>query len=157
MQVILKTIFFQRLIKLFSICLVCFLFASCDSSDSFNQTMVAYKMKQICAGQKKFFEINKRYGTLAELYAENLVTDDKRNHRRILENDFYGYVFEFNTNKNSYSVISKPLDYKNEGSASAPLFYIDEKSKNVKVLYSINIGSNLPDYKGNYDGEFSCE
>ena len=148
------------IIFLFS-CVACLLVVSCETERTDFSSHAAYKMSEICVGQKKFFKAKGRYGTLSDLYTEGLVTDDLRNHHKILDKEFYGYVFEIKTAENGYVAKANPIGYGTKDSTSRTSFYADEKSKVIHARYDgIQAGRDSPEYQSTVSGgtmHFSCE
>ena len=111
-------------------------------------------MTKICSGQKIFLKSKNRYGTLSELRSEGLVVGDKRNYDDIEDNEVHGYVFDVRLTENGYFASAIPKT----NLSNTPTFYVDDKSKMVKVGYDGKIAdSKSPDYQGQNNEQFSCQ
>jgi hypothetical protein len=152
----------RKIVGFIYILFFCCWIVSCGSDNLANPDLGAYKMTQICVGEKKFFKMKGRYGTLEELHSEDLVTDDKRNFHYILKDkDFWGFVFDVKITPTGYSAKAVPVGYGTMESKGSASFYVDEKSNYVKAAFStfngIEAGPNSPDYQAGYKGQYSCE
>ena len=125
----------RKIIQLLCIGVIFLFFIACSKKGEAYPQIAAYVMRDICQGQKMFFNKYGRYGLLIELYNEGLVHDDTRNHRSILSNDYYGYIFEIKVVVNGYVAKATPIGFGTNQSIGKTTLYLDETIKNIKARH----------------------
>jgi hypothetical protein len=90
--------------KIFHIIFMSLFLISCTRINSMKATEALEKFR---AAQKQYYSANKQYGTLPQLM------DAKLFDRPIDKDDYYGYKFKINVDKESYTIIAAPVNHTN--------------------------------------------